>query len=663
MSAAPPSDDDTTAFDPTMAFPPRQGGVPPPPQPTLDTGNALPTGTYLGEFELLSVVGEGGFGIVYRAWDHSLKRQVAVKEYMPSSLAQRSGGLQVSVRSDKYAETFAAGLQSFVKEARMLAQFDHPALVKVFRFWEANGSAYMVMPFYEGNTLRDELRKRATPPDEATLLGWLGPIADALAIIHAEYWYHRDIAPDNVLLLAGSRRPVLLDFGAARRVIGDMTQALTVILKPGYAPVEQYAEIPGMKQGPWTDVYALAALAYTAVRGRTPPPSVGRLVNDSFEPLSQVAHGRYSEQVLTAIDRALAVRPEQRTQTIAAFKAELGLAPSPVDPGAGAGFAASQPVPLAEAPTVAAADLPTLALPREEALERTRVVAREARDETAPPAAAPSGASVAAASAATRVARPAPSPAVPSAGNGEPPTAVSSSRGWLVGAALLGVVGLGGVWWWSAGSAPEPAGAASTTGAMETTAAAPAPEPAPPATVPTPPAAVAGFDARLMFQRVVAASAADWSLQLTAPQASWRMDRDKLSFTLQSTQDGHVYVFNHGSDGSLQQLYPNALTPAPMAVKGQPLTLPQGALQFDVTGPPGQGELLVLVSRWPRDTTAFAPKLEGGFASFPTGSVALALEGANAGALPLLVGRPQCPAGTACVDAFGAATLAVEVTD
>jgi serine/threonine protein kinase len=317
MSSSP---DDATGFEPTRAFPP----APTPPQPTVDTGNALPAGTRLGEFEVHGVVGEGGFGIVYRAWDHSLKRQVALKEYMPTSLAQRSGGLTVSVRSDKYRETFEAGKGSFVKEARMLAQFDHTALVKVYRFWEANGSAYMVMPFYEGITLRQELRQRRSAPDEATLLGWLGPIADALAIIHAEYYYHRDIAPDNVLLLAGSGRPVLLDFGAARRVIGDMTQDLTVILKPGYAPLEQYAEIPGMKQGPWTDVYALAALAYCAIRGRTPPTSVGRVVNDSYEPLMQVARGHYADRVLQAIDRALAVRPEHRTPSILAFKADLG---------------------------------------------------------------------------------------------------------------------------------------------------------------------------------------------------------------------------------------------------------------------------------------------------------------------------------------------------
>jgi serine/threonine protein kinase len=117
----------------------------------------------------------------------------------------------------------------------------------------------------------------------------LDPLTDALAVLHAERWYHRDIAPDNVMLLAGTRKPLLLDFGAARQVIGDMTHALTVILKPGYAPIEQWGEVPGMKQGPWTDVYALAAMIHFGIMRRTPPPSVGRLVNDGYEPLVQAA--------------------------------------------------------------------------------------------------------------------------------------------------------------------------------------------------------------------------------------------------------------------------------------------------------------------------------------------------------------------------------------
>ena len=287
--------------------------------------HSLPLGTRLGEFELTERIGEGGFSIVYLAWDHSLDRSVALKEYMPTSIAARAGGTRVNARSERHRETFEAGLKSFINEAKLLARFDHRSLVKVYRFWEANGTAYMVMPFYEGVTLKDTVRALAQPPDEAWLLGLLSPLTEALCVIHAEHCYHRDIAPDNVILLAGSGLPLLLDFGAARRVIGDMTQALTVILKPGYAPVEQYAEVPGMRQGPWTDVYALAAVVYWAVTGKTPAVSVGRMMSDSQVPLAECGAGRYSASFLQAIDRALAVLPEQRTQSIDAFRQDLGL--------------------------------------------------------------------------------------------------------------------------------------------------------------------------------------------------------------------------------------------------------------------------------------------------------------------------------------------------
>jgi serine/threonine protein kinase len=185
-----------------------------------DMGNGLAVGTYLGEFEITAMLGEGGFGIVYLATDHSLQRRVALKEYMPSALAARSALSQVQVKSERHRETFEAGRKSFVNEARLLAQFDHPSLVKVYRFWEANGTAYMVMPFYEGKTLKDTLRELGAPPDEAWLRTLLAPLTEALSVIHAEQCFHRDIAPDNVMMLAGSQRPLLLDFGAARRVIG-----------------------------------------------------------------------------------------------------------------------------------------------------------------------------------------------------------------------------------------------------------------------------------------------------------------------------------------------------------------------------------------------------------------------------------------------------------
>jgi serine/threonine protein kinase len=288
--------------------------------------NTLAIGTRLGEFEIRGLVGEGGFGIVYLASDHSLERNVALKEYMPSSLAQRDGGLTVSVKSPRYAETFALGLRSFVNEARLLAQFDHPSLVKVYRFWEANGTAYMAMPYYEGATLKQALQALDAAPDEAWLMHLLTQLLDALDVIHARQCYHRDIAPDNVLMVGGDT-PVLLDFGAARRVVNDRTQALTVILKPGYAPIEQYAESPNMKQGAWTDLYALASVMYFAITGRAPEPAVARVVTDSVVPLVEAARGRYAEVFLAAIDGAMAVNPEDRPQTIAEFRDALGCGP------------------------------------------------------------------------------------------------------------------------------------------------------------------------------------------------------------------------------------------------------------------------------------------------------------------------------------------------
>ena len=303
---------------------PSDDGATVPGPPGRRSGNALADGARLGEFEIRGVIGEGGFGIVYLAWDGSLQRQVAIKEYMPATLAARVPGSRVMPRTDKVAETFALGLRSFVNEAQLLASFDHPSLLKVYRFWEANGTAYMVMPYYRGKTLKRALQALGAPPEEGWLLRRLGPLLDALDVMHRAHCYHRDIAPDNILLLDNDT-PLLLDFGAARRVIGDATHALTAFLKPGYAPVEQYAEMPSMKQGPWTDLYALASVVHYAITGRTPPESVARLVNDAMVPLATVAEHRYSQRFLRAIDHALAVRPEDRPQSAAEMRDELGI--------------------------------------------------------------------------------------------------------------------------------------------------------------------------------------------------------------------------------------------------------------------------------------------------------------------------------------------------
>lgn len=287
----------------------------------------LPAGTHLHEFEICGLIGEGGFGVVYLAYDHLLQRQVALKEYLPATLALRGQGLSVTLRSQRHAETFAKGLQSFINEARLLAQFDHPALVKVHRFWQDNRTAYLVMPYYKGPTLKSARLAMPQPPAEDWIRQLLAPLLDALELIHGQDCLHRDIAPDNILLVEG--RPVLLDFGAARRVIGDMTQALTVMLKPGYAPVEQYAEMPGIRQGPWTDLYALGSVVHFLITGQAPPPSVGRMMRDSCVALGVSAAGRYSAGLLDAIDRCLAVRAEDRPQSVRQLREllEPGAAP------------------------------------------------------------------------------------------------------------------------------------------------------------------------------------------------------------------------------------------------------------------------------------------------------------------------------------------------
>jgi len=284
--------------------------------------DALPPGTRFGEFEILRVVGVGGFGIVYLAQDHSLEREVALKEYMPASLAARGAGPQITVRSSSFAETYAIGLRSFINEARLLARFDHPSLVKVYRFWEDNATAYMVMPFLQGVTLRDARRGMPHAPDEAWIRSVLTPILSALELLHREGVYHRDIAPDNILLPRDGP-PVLLDFGAARRVISDRTQSLTAILKPSYAPIEQYAEMTQLRQGPWTDIYALGAVVHYLLFGAPPAPATARAVQDDGDAAETRIVPGVSPRFLEAMSWMLSIRPNQRPQSGEQLRAVL----------------------------------------------------------------------------------------------------------------------------------------------------------------------------------------------------------------------------------------------------------------------------------------------------------------------------------------------------
>ncbi|ABM32057.1 serine/threonine protein kinase [Paracidovorax citrulli] len=318
------------------------------------SANCLGPGVQVGEYRLNDVVGEGGFGIVYKARDLSLDRIVAIKEYMPATLAGRKDGNEVHVRS-QHRGAFDAGLRSFINEARLLAKFSHPALVHVYRFFEANGTAYMVMQYYEGQTFRSFLAQQHTV-DEAWLSAVLVPILDVLEMLHAADCYHRDIAPDNIFLQE-SGMPVLLDFGAARRIIGDMTQALTMVLKPGFAPIEQYVDDGAMPQGAWTDIYQLGAVLYQAITGRPPATSVARMINDPLARLTPENCPGFSARFLHGVQSALAVKPQDRPQGIAELRQLLGLKTvtiswphaSAAAAGAEVAVRASEPVPEASA--------------------------------------------------------------------------------------------------------------------------------------------------------------------------------------------------------------------------------------------------------------------------------------------------------------------------
>ncbi|QNA89686.1 serine/threonine protein kinase [Massilia sp. Dwa41.01b] len=245
--------------------------------------NCLPIGTRLSDFEITGVLGEGGFGIVYVAYDHALQRTVAIKEYMPGALTMRAAGDAVSLRSERHQETFRLGLKSFINEARILAQFDHPALVKVYRFWEQNNTAYTAMKFYDGRTVKDIVTNSPELVDEAWCRRVTEQILGALDMLYTMRILHRDISPDNIIVQENGDA-VLLDFGSARQIIGDATRGLTVILKPGYAPVEQYAGDASLEQGPYTDLYALSAVLYFAITKTPPATSIGRMINDPIVP-------------------------------------------------------------------------------------------------------------------------------------------------------------------------------------------------------------------------------------------------------------------------------------------------------------------------------------------------------------------------------------------
>jgi len=281
---------------------------------------ALSAGRMIGRYEVVSVRGQGGFGITYRARDSQLGREVAIKEYLPLALAVRQDGTTVLPRSTSAAEDFTWGRERFVAEGRTLASLqDAPAIVRVFDFLEANGTAYIVMQLLHGETLEGRL-KRTGPLKAADIDRILWPLLDGLEQVHNAGFLHRDIKPANILL-DDTGNPTLIDFGASRAAIAGRSTALTAIFTPGYAAAEQ---MTSAKQGPWTDIYGLSATLYHAITGQTPPGAFDRMLDDAYEPLGKKMPPGFALGLLAGIDAGLAVRASDRPQSIAGWRPILG---------------------------------------------------------------------------------------------------------------------------------------------------------------------------------------------------------------------------------------------------------------------------------------------------------------------------------------------------
>ena len=286
-------------------------------------GDALAPGTRIAEFEIVRELGSGGFGVTYLARDRALERMVAVKEYLPRYWGVRGPDGTVGPRASSSEADYAWGLRRFVEEARALARLRHAGIVGVHRIIEAGGTAYMVMEYVEGRSLAEEIRSSGPLPEDRVREILTG-LAGGLAQVHAAGMLHRDIKPANVMLRAGDGSPVLVDFGAARQQMGRQSRSITAVLTPGYAPIEQYSARG--RQGPWTDVYALGAVAYEALSGRAPDDAPERAMRDELPPVERVAASPVSAELAGAVAAALAMdagaRPQEMGELVGLLSGE-----------------------------------------------------------------------------------------------------------------------------------------------------------------------------------------------------------------------------------------------------------------------------------------------------------------------------------------------------
>lgn len=271
------------------------------------------------QYVIGNTLGQGGFGITYIGLDLWLQKKVAIKEYLPAALATRDVLTSTIMPLKKQEQTFNQGLQLFIDEARHLAKFDHPNIVRVINFFEDNKTGYMVMDYLEGVSPMDILNQTGGRLSVDEALAIILPVLDALAEVHAQHIYHRDISSQNIRILK-TGVPILVDFGAARHVVGEQSRSLDLVLKHGYSPLEQYSGKG--KIGPWTDIYACGALLYLMMTGELPPAATDRVSEENL--IAPTQRGvEISPTLNDAIMIALAMKFEDRFQTVQEFQAAL----------------------------------------------------------------------------------------------------------------------------------------------------------------------------------------------------------------------------------------------------------------------------------------------------------------------------------------------------
>lgn len=280
---------------------------------------ALPPGFQLDQYRIERQLSLGGFSIVYLARDaHGMA--VAIKEYLPNSLALRKEGETEPQVSEEHRLAFRYGMKCFFEEGRSLAKLMHPNVVRVLNFFRANGTVYMVMQFERGRTLHDYIRKHRGEVKEMLIRAVFARMLNGLREVHAHKLMHLDIKPSNIYL-RNDGTPVLLDFGAARQTLMSDQPVLKPMYTPGYAAPEQYEK--GAQLGPWTDIYSVGASLHACIIGNPPPRADERVQEDTLQPLARTQAGRYSRQLLELTDWCLHLDPQQRPPSVYALQKAL----------------------------------------------------------------------------------------------------------------------------------------------------------------------------------------------------------------------------------------------------------------------------------------------------------------------------------------------------